>query len=87
MKLSKLINREVEAKPLNEAIKGADILDLYAYAGIKTKYSDDVIERYGQKVVDEAIKNAPKYLAFAKEVKEMAGSKLAKDFHQINDLL
>ena len=37
----------------------SQIADLYAYAGIKEEYSEGVVQRYGQEVVDAAIKLVP----------------------------
>jgi len=60
---------------LNEA-KKADIensvADLYAYAGVKTKYSNDMVERYGQEAVDTAIEMAPSITEYKKKLKEIA---------------
>lgn len=82
--LRKIIKEELGNKPaLKEADSQKSIIDLYGYTGIKTKYDDSIVQRYGQKVVDEAIKNAPKYLAFMKEVKKLGENPLAKDFGKI----
>jgi 23S rRNA A1618 N6-methylase RlmF len=58
------------------------VANLYAYSGIKTKYSDKNIERFGQDVVDKAIKMAPKLIAYKKKlkqiVKDVEGSDEAK---------
>lgn len=63
-----------KAKSVNEA-KKADIensvADLYAYAGIKTKYDERMVQRYGQEAVDKAIEMAPSIIAYEKKIKEM----------------
>ncbi len=60
---------------LNEA-KKADIensvADLYAYAGVKTKYDSRMVERYGQEAVDAAIEMAPAITEYKKKLKELA---------------
>lgn len=82
--LTQIIREEISKKrSLNEASIEKSILDLYGYTGVKTKYDDSIVEKYGQEVVDAAIKNAPKYLAFMKEVKKLAENPLAKDFGKI----
>jgi hypothetical protein len=53
---------------LTEGTLENDVADLYAYSGIKTQYSDQTIERYGQKTVDMAIKMAPEMFKFKKEL-------------------
>ena len=66
--------REEIIKALNNSITLTEgklennVADLYAYSGIKKQYSDQTIERYGQKTVDMAIKMAPEMLKFKKEL-------------------
>ena len=47
------------------------IADLYAYRGIKSKYDDAAIERYGKNTVRIAEELAPRILAFMEEMKEV----------------
>lgn len=64
-----------KAKSVNEAKKANvenSVADLYAYAGINTKYDERMVERYGQEAVDKAIEMAPSLLAYKKKIKEMA---------------
>lgn len=68
--------REEVKKALKESIKNTltegkledKVADLYAYSGIKTKYEDKTVERYGQKTVDMAIQMAPEMIKFKKEL-------------------
>jgi len=69
--LREAIRKEIK-QALNEGSKENKVADLYAYSGIKTTYSDDMIERYGQAAVDLAIEMAPKILAFKKKLKDFA---------------
>jgi hypothetical protein len=48
------------------------VADLYAWGGIKTKYDAQATKKYGQEVIDAAIKMAPKVLAYEKKIKQMA---------------
>jgi hypothetical protein len=63
-----------KAQSINEAKKNIEnsVSDLYAFAGVKTKYDERHVERYGQEVVDKAIEMAPSILAYKKKIKEMA---------------
>jgi hypothetical protein len=74
MKLSQLkqiIKEEVEGT-LNEASNlESKVADLYGYSGVKTQYSDDMIKRYGQKVIDLAVEMAPKILAYEAKLKKI----------------
>ena len=63
----------------------SQVLDLYAYAGIRSSYRKEEIERYGKKVVDEAIKNAPKMKEFMKQVKAISKNPAAKLFDEISN--
>jgi hypothetical protein len=90
MKKSELkqIIREELKNTLNEAnALESKVANLYAFAGIKTAYTDDLVERYGQKVVDLAIKMAPKILAYKSElekiVKDIENSPEAKMLLQV----
>ena len=60
---------------LNEAVKltdvESDVAALYAWDGIKTNYSPNIVKEYGQDVVDMAIKLAPKVLAYQKKLKSI----------------
>lgn len=47
------------------------IADLYAYRGIKSKYDDVAVERYGKNTVKIAEELAPRILAFMEEMKEV----------------
>lgn len=73
--LREAIRKEIK-QALNEGSKENKVADLYAYAGISTKYSNDTKERlvnhYGQDAVDLAIEMAPKILAFKKKLKDFA---------------
>ena len=74
MKLKDLLKKD-NSKKLNEAkISKLDdkVADLYGWAGIKTKYDDDIIKRRGQNVVDRAIEMAPKVLAYRKKLKQIS---------------
>jgi hypothetical protein len=68
-------SQKMEERVINEAFKIAKLDDsvasLYAWAGIKTKYDDDIIKRRGQKVVDRAVEMAPRVLEYQKELKQM----------------
>jgi len=80
--LQKLIQEEVKVA-LNEGSKLEDrVAYLYGFAGVKTQYSDKLIERFGKKTVDLAIEMAPKIIAYEtslkKIVKEMEKSPEAK---------
>jgi hypothetical protein len=73
MKLKDLLNED-KSKQLNEAKIAKldnDVADLYAWAGIKTKYDKQSVDRYGQDVIDRAIKMAPKVLAYKKKLKQI----------------
>jgi hypothetical protein len=78
-------------KIIREEVKGAlsevsglesKVAYLYGFAGVKTQYSDKLIERFGKKTVDLAIEMAPKIIAYEtslkKIVKEMEKSPEAK---------
>jgi hypothetical protein len=85
MKLSQLkqIIKEEIKDSLNEASNlESKVADLYGYAGVKTQYDDDMVKRYGQKVIDLAVEMAPKILAYESElkniVKQMEASPEAK---------
>ena len=74
MKLSQLkqIIKEEIKDSLNEASNlESKVADLYGYSGVKTQYSDDMVKRYGQKVIDLAIEMAPKILTYEAELKDM----------------
>ena len=74
MKLKDLLKKD-NSKKLNEAkIANLDnkVASLYAWAGIKTKYSDDSIKRFGQNVIDRATEMAPKVLAYQKKLKQIS---------------
>jgi hypothetical protein len=85
MKLSQLrqlIKEEIEGT-LNEASNlESKVADLYGYSGVKTQYDNDMVKRYGQKVIDLAVEMAPKILAYEAElkniVKQMEASPEAK---------
>jgi hypothetical protein len=47
------------------------VANLYAWAGIKTEYSDDTIKRFGKNVVNRAIEMAPKILEYKKKLKQI----------------
>ena len=68
-------SQRMEERVINEAFKIAKLDDnvasLYAWAGIKTKYDDDIIKRRGQKIVDRAVEMAPRVLEYQKELKQM----------------
>ena len=74
MKKSQLqsIIREELKSTLNEGSIENKIADLYAYAGINTKYDNRMVARYGKNVVNQAIAMAPKILAYQKKVQEFA---------------
>lgn len=82
-----IIKEELKKKKsLNEDIsKGA--LQVYGYAGIKPKYKREGFanaeEKFGAKAVDEAEKLAPKYIAFAKKVKDFLNDPMVDDFAKI----
>ena len=67
----KLIREEVKGALSEVSSLETKVADLYGYANIKTQYSDDMVQRYGQKVVDLAIQMAPKILAYKAELKKM----------------
>jgi hypothetical protein len=69
--LREAIRKEIK-QALNEGSKENKVADLYAYAGINTKYSNDMIERYGQAAVDLAIEMAPEMIKFKKKLKDFA---------------
>jgi hypothetical protein len=74
MKLSQLkqIIKEEIKDSLNKAGNiESKVADLYGYAGVKTQYDDDMVKRYGQKVIDLAVEMAPKILAYEVELKNM----------------
>ena len=74
MKLSQLkqIIKEEIGNSLNEASNlESKVADLYGYSGVKTQYSDDMVKRYGQNVIDLAVEMAPKILAYEAELKNM----------------
>ena len=74
MKLSQLkqIIKEEINNSLNEASNlESKVADLYGYSGVKTQYSDDMVKRYGQKVIDLAVEMAPKILTYEAELKDM----------------
>jgi|688.fasta_scaffold1170377_2 hypothetical protein len=80
--LQKLIREEVKGA-LSEGNALEDkVAYLYGFAGVKTQYSDRVIEKFGKKTVDLAIQMAPKLIAYEtslkKIVKEMEKSPEAK---------
>ncbi len=67
-------------KLIREEVKGAlsevsglenKVADLYGYSGVKTQYDDDMVKRYGQKVIDLAIQMAPKILTYEAKLKKM----------------
>lgn len=67
----KLIREEVK-EALSEASNlETKVADLYGYSGVKTQYSDDMVKRYGQKVIDLAVQMAPKILAYEAKLKKM----------------
>jgi len=47
------------------------VASLYAWAGIKTSYGEDHRKRFGDEVVDYAIKMAPRVLAYDKKLKQL----------------
>ena len=69
--LKQIIQEEI-GKSLNEGSLENKIADLYAYAGINTKYSNDMIERYGKAAVDQAILMAPRIIEFKNKLKDIA---------------
>ena len=74
MKLKDLLKKD-NSKKLNEAkIAKLDnkVASLYAWAGIKTKYDDDSVKRFGQAVIDRAIEMAPKVSAYRKKLKQIS---------------
>jgi len=67
-------------KLIREEVKGAlsevsglenKVADLYGYSGVKTQYDDNMVKRYGQKVIDLAIQMAPKILTYEAKLKKM----------------
>jgi hypothetical protein len=78
-KISSIINENIKQSQIGEA-KGDSklnaIADLYAYRGIKSKYDDEAIERYGKNAVRMAEELAPTILAFMKEMKEVIKDKI-----------
>jgi predicted hydrocarbon binding protein len=73
-KIASIINENIKQSQIGEA-KGDSklnaIADLYAYRGIKSKYDDEAIERYGKNAVRMAEELAPRILAFMEEMKEV----------------
>ena len=67
---------ESEIKEAKGDSKLNAIADLYAYRGIKSKYDDEAIERYGKNAVRMAEELAPTILAFMKEMKEVIKDKI-----------
>jgi len=65
IKLKQLLNEGA----LNDTERG--VADLYAYAGIKSKYDADDVKRYGQDVVDMAEKMGPKVKAYQNKLKSI----------------
>lgn len=66
IRLKDIINEEVSTTLFK------DIIKLYNEAGIKTKYTQKHIDKYGDKVVDGAIKMTPKILDLKKKMKSFA---------------
>ena len=66
----KLIREELKSSLSEGAIENK-VADLYAYSGIKTTYSSDMIERYGKAAVDAAIAMAPKMIAYKQKLKDI----------------
>jgi hypothetical protein len=74
MKLSefkKLIREEVKGAMSEASSLESKVADLYAYSGVKTQYSSDMVERYGQKTIDLAVQMAPKIIAYEAELKKI----------------
>ena len=67
----KLIREEVKEALSEVSNLETKVADLYGYSGVKTQYSDDMIKRYGQKVIDLAIQMAPKILTYEAKLKKM----------------
>jgi len=82
MKLKDLLKKDNTINEAKYSEKDSKLGHLYAREGIKTKYGKDVVEDYGQDIVDMAIKMAPKVLALKKKietfVKDIKGTKEAQ---------
>ena len=85
MKISefrKLIREEVKGAVRQRSELEDKVAYLYGFAGVKTQYSDKIVERFGKKTVNLATQMAPKILAYEtslkKMVKEMENSPEAK---------
>jgi hypothetical protein len=68
---------EGQEKQLNEAQLSKleqGVAELYAYTSIDPNYNYDekIVRKFGQDVVDAALKMAPKVLAYKKKLKQMA---------------
>lgn len=73
-RMQQLAGLIVENQEIDEAkIQIEDkVGDLYAWAGIKSKYDDKMIERYGENVVRKAEEMAPKVLEYRKKLQAIA---------------
>jgi hypothetical protein len=67
----KLIREEVKGALSEVSSLETKVADLYGYANIKTQYSDDMVQRYGQRTIDLAIQMAPKIIAYEAELKKI----------------
>ena len=78
----KLIREEVKGALTEGTALDDKVAYLYGFAGVKTQYSDKLIERFGKKIIDLAIQMAPNIIAYEtslkKIVKEMEKSPEAK---------
>ena len=74
----KLIREEVKGALREESNLESKVADLYAYAGVKTQYSDDLVKRYGQDTIDLAIQMAPKIKSAEAKMKALV-KKLSQD--------
>ena len=78
----KLIREEVKGAIRQQSELEDKVAYLYGFAGVKTQYSDKLIERFGKKTTDLAVQMAPKIIAYQtslkKIVKEMEKSPEAK---------
>jgi len=74
----KLIREEIKGALKEESNLESKVADLYAWAGVKTQYSDDLVKRYGQDTVDLATQMAPKIKSAEAKMKALI-NKLNQD--------
>lgn len=73
-RMQQLAGLIVENQDIEEAKKSVEdqVGNLYAWAGIKTKYDDKMVQRYGEEVVRMAEEMAPKILEFKQKLQTIA---------------